>query len=133
MPILAFCPEFARNEQACKQWIRCFSSEVELVDNVQAHFLEVFYPLLRPAAEHEVDLPGVVDDIRSQLLSCKVMCLSLCLKRQSLWCPPPETFHFPDKISCGGFMMSCNSLNVQCNISVCTCTGAGTLGHGRHW
>ena len=46
------------------------------MDSLQKHFLEVFYPLLRPAAEHEVDLPGVLDNMRSQLLEVKV-CSSL--------------------------------------------------------
>ena len=54
------------------------SSDVKLVDAVQEHFLEVFCPLSRPAVEHEVELPGVVDDLRSQLLKCKVS-ISFCV------------------------------------------------------
>lgn len=45
---------------------------MKLVDELQAHFLEVFWPLSRPVAEHEVEQPGVVDDLMSQLLKCKV-------------------------------------------------------------
>ena len=47
------------------------SSDVKLVDAVQKHFLEVLSPLSRPAAEHELELPGVVDELRLQLLECK--------------------------------------------------------------
>ena len=53
------------------------SFDVEIVNVVQKYFLEVFHPLSRPPDEHNIELPGVVDDMRSQLLECKVMCLSL--------------------------------------------------------
>ena len=48
------------------------SFDVDLVDKVQQHFLDIFYPLSRPAIEHEVELPGVVDELKSQLLKCQV-------------------------------------------------------------
>ena len=35
------------------------SYDEKLVDEVQTHFLEVLCPLLRPATEHEVEVPGV--------------------------------------------------------------------------
>lgn len=56
------------------------SFDVKLVDEVQTHFLEVLRPLSRPAVEHDVDVPGVVDDLRSQLLRCKVSAYSSCMK-----------------------------------------------------
>ena len=45
---------------------------MKLVDAVQEHFLEVFLPLSRPAVEHEVELPDVMDHLRSKLLDCQV-------------------------------------------------------------
>ena len=48
------------------------SFDVNLMDELQTHFLEVFCPLLRPAAEHEVELPSVLYDLALQLLMNKV-------------------------------------------------------------
>ena len=53
------------------------SFDVEIVDAMLKYFMKVFHPLSRPPDEHEVELPGVIDGMRSQLLECKVMCLSL--------------------------------------------------------
>ena len=39
---------------------------------MQKHFLTVLYPLSRPAVKHEVELPGIVDDLKVQLLNHKV-------------------------------------------------------------
>ena len=39
---------------------------------VQKHFIEVFRLLHRPAAQHDVEVPGVLDDMKSQLRNCKV-------------------------------------------------------------
>lgn len=61
-----------RNEQAHDIVVLYGSFDEKLVHEVQTHFLEVFHPLARPADEHEVELPGVVDSLRSQLLQCKV-------------------------------------------------------------
>ena len=44
---------------------------MKLVDAVQKHFLEVFSSLSRPAAEHDLELPRVVDGLMSQLVECK--------------------------------------------------------------
>lgn len=59
---------------------KCFarSHERKLVDEVQQHILEALRPLSRPPVEHEVELPGVVDGLRSHLLECKV---SVCTCR----------------------------------------------------
>ncbi len=48
---------------------------------VQTHFLETLCPLSRPAVVNEVEVPGVVDDLRSQLLQYKVCASSLCLAK----------------------------------------------------
>ena len=50
------------------------------MDAVQKHFLEAFYPLSRPAVEHEVELPSVVEDMHSQLLKCKASDSLVCLQ-----------------------------------------------------
>lgn len=55
-----------------KQSLAGRSSDVEVVDAVQRHFLNVFLPLARPAVEHAVEQPGVVEELRSQLLKHKV-------------------------------------------------------------
>ena len=54
-----------------KEVLFACSSDFELVDEVVKHFLEVALPLLRPVVEHEVDVPGVVDDLMSLLLKSK--------------------------------------------------------------
>lgn len=59
------------------------SSDVEIVDALQSRFLDAFLPLARPAVEHAVDVPGVVEELRSQLLKHKVSApASLCLQRR---------------------------------------------------
>ena len=50
----------------------CACSSEELVQEVQAHFLRALRPLSRPAVEHDVELPGVLDDLIMQLREYKV-------------------------------------------------------------
>ena len=57
---------------ACDTSVFACSFDVNIVDAVHEHFLEVLCPLFYPAVECEVDVPGVVEDMRLQLLDCKV-------------------------------------------------------------
>ena len=43
------------------------SPHVEVVDVVEKHFLEVVYPLSRPAVEHATQLHGIVENMRQQM------------------------------------------------------------------
>ena len=45
------------------------------MDHVATHFLEGLNPMSRPMVDHELELPGVLDDMRMQLFKHKV---SLC-------------------------------------------------------
>ena len=55
----------------CLNAVICSFGET-LVDDVQKHFMEVLCPLSCPAEQHDVELPGVVDDLKLQLLHFKV-------------------------------------------------------------
>ena len=50
------------------------SSEVRLVDEVQAKLLRVFRPLARLPAEYEVGLRGKLPSLKQKLLEDKVGC-----------------------------------------------------------
>ena len=66
-------------------------SDVEIVDAVQSHFLNVFLPLERPAVEHAVELPGVVEELRAQLLRHRVSApTSSCLRRRCMRLQRPK-------------------------------------------
>lgn len=43
------------------------SPDVEIVDVVEKHFLEVVHPLSRPAVEHAMQLHGIVESMRQQM------------------------------------------------------------------
>ena len=61
-------------------WFLACSFDDKLVHEVQTYFLEKFRTISRPAVEHAVVLPGVMEDMKLQLLRCKVRHLSLCLQ-----------------------------------------------------
>ena len=72
------------------------SQDVNIVDAVQAYFLDTLCPLLHPPVEHEVEMPGIVQHMRSQLLEYKVsisrrslrsLCLSTYCRECSMRCP----------------------------------------------
>ena len=48
------------------------STESKLLDEVQKFFMKVLCPLRRPAAQPNVDLPGVLMDMMSHLHQSKV-------------------------------------------------------------
>ena len=55
--------------------------EDKLVGEIQKYYLTMLRALTRPPVEHDVEQPGLVDDIRSQLLKCKVCVFLLRLQR----------------------------------------------------
>ena len=73
---------------------------MKLVDTLQQHFLEVFRPLSRAAAEHEVELPQVVNDMRSQLAKCKVCVSNVHVKAMLVLLNCQPSFQRPCQAGC---------------------------------
>ena len=86
MALKCCCISFALTQAAGDDNSVACSFDDKLVQEVQTHFLEALCPLLRPSVEHEVELPGIVDEMRLQLVRSKVSVFSSLLPARAALC-----------------------------------------------